>query len=351
MARAPSLRLRLKIFLFCSVFALFLVPPGSGPAEAAVLVMMNGDRLTGEVVQKEGNVLKFKTGYAGTINIQWDQVRELRTDGATQAILDDGTKLRARVIVVDDGKATITSEDQEPVTIEKARITAIRNISRDPKRAGDFSGRVSLFMRSERGNTETDDIGADVELKYRRKVDRIRIFGDLAKESKSGEKIKQKWFLGTTYSHFVTKKLYLAGILRFKHNEFADLNLRTSAGPFVGYQFFESKPLNLLAEVGAVLVRADYIVEPDDTYWGPGWNIVFDKFVFSDLLQFYHEQMGLLDAKDTGHWLWTSWTGLRVPLFGGLVGSAEAKIEYDSDPFEDTEGTQTTYRLKLGYEW
>ncbi len=84
---------------------------------------------------------------------------------------------------------------------------------------------------------------------------------------------------------------------------------------------------------------------------GPGWRISFDKFVYSDFLQIYHEQSGFLNARDTDKWLWKSWTGLRVPLFGGVIGSVEARFDYDSEPSEDTDSTQATYRLKLGYKW
>jgi hypothetical protein len=157
--------------------------------------------------------------------------------------------------------------------------------------------------------------------------------------------------ISTTYSSFVTEKLYYAGWLKFEHDEFANLDLRTSVGPFVGYQFFESKPLNLMAEAGVILVDERYETEADSTSWGPGWRIVFDKCIYRDFLQLYHEQSGFLNARDTGRLLWRSWTGLRVPLFGGVIGSVEAKFDYDSDPSEDTDDTQATYRLKLGYKW
>jgi putative salt-induced outer membrane protein YdiY len=221
----------------------------------------------------------------------------------------------------------------------------------EPERTGDFTGRVNLSMRSERGNTDSDDVGADVDLTYRRNIHRLRVLGELEEDRKDGEKTKQNWLIGFTYNYFVTKKLYFTGSLKFEQDEFANLDLRTSAGPYVGYQFFESRHLNLLAEAGAILVREDYSTESDNAYWGPGWHISFDTYVFSDRLQFYHEQFGLFNAEDADNWLWKSWTGVRVPLFGGLVGSAEAKFDYDGEPSEDTEGTQTTYRLKLGYRW
>jgi hypothetical protein len=40
-----------------------------------------------------------------------------------------------------------------------------------------------------------------------------------------------------------------------------------------------------------------------------------------------------------------------VPLISGVVGGIEYDIEYDSDPAVEAKTTDTTLRLKLGYEW
>jgi hypothetical protein len=210
---------------------------------------------------------------------------------------------------------------------------------------------VNLFVRSERGNTDSDDIGLDIDMTYRRGSHRFRLFGELDEDRKDGEKTRDSWMLSTVYNSFVTEKIYFTGELKLEHDEFANLDLRTSAGPYVGYQFFESRPLNLSAEAGVILVNEDYKTESGDTYWGPGWRIGFDKYVYSDSLQFYHRQSGFLNLRNTDKWLWRSWTGFRVPLFGGVIGSVEARFDYDSQPSGGVETTQATYRLKLGYSW
>jgi hypothetical protein len=47
--------------------------------------------------------------------------------------------------------------------------------------------------------------------------------------------------------------------------------------------------------------------------------------------------------------LWRAWTGIRVPLVAGFIGSVEYEIDYDSEPAIKAETTDTTLRLKLGY--
>ena len=46
----------------------------------ATVVLSNGDRLTGEISSLDKGKLALKTDYAGTVQIDWDKVRELDTD-------------------------------------------------------------------------------------------------------------------------------------------------------------------------------------------------------------------------------------------------------------------------------
>jgi len=135
------------------------------------------------------------------------------------------------------------------------------------------------------------------------------------------------------------------------HDQFADLNLRTSVGPLVGYQWFESKEINLRTSTGISYVKEDFINQPNDDYVALPWSIDFDKYLFGDFMQFYHKQTGFWNLEDTGDVNLDTWTGLRFPLVLGLVATTEIKVEYDSGAAEGADEVDTTYSLKLGYQW
>jgi hypothetical protein len=131
----------------------------------------------------------------------------------------------------------------------------------------------------------------------------------------------------------------------------AELKLRAALGPGLGYQFFESKDLNLSAELGALRVHESFNTQGDNNYWGAGWGINFDWFMLRDRLQFYHRQTGLWNLRDTSSVALDTWTGLRIPLILGLFASTEMKIAYDSGAAREADTLDTTYRVKLGYQW
>ena len=77
----------------------------------------------------------------------------------------------------------------------------------------------------------------------------------------------------------------------------------------------------------------------------------YERELLRGKLRFYHNHLTTISSEDTGKYLWQSWTGLSVPLIGGLVGSGELEIDHDSEPALRAEETDTTFRLKIGYEW
>ncbi len=321
------------------------------------LLLRDGSRILGTVKKKEGSTLEFKTSFAGTIEVNWDQVSELRTDQPTQVLLSNDEVISASVFKNSTDSTTLQSgPDSPPHTLSPPEVAFINP---EPWRLGQgfkFSGRVNFALESERGNTDEDEIDIDGDLLWRRKRDRFILMGELEHDKVNGTTTTDDWKLNGKYDYFVTKKRYYGALLFAEADDFAELTLRVGGGPGVGYQFFESEELNLSVETGLMRVFEDFKTQDDDRYWGAGWMINFDKYVLPRLfksynLQFYHLNRGLWNLNDTGDVVWDTWTGLRFPLILGLVASTELKVEYDSGAAPGADDLDTTYRLKLGYQW
>ncbi|MGB5298364.1 MAG: DUF481 domain-containing protein, partial [Thiogranum sp.] len=206
-------------------------------------------------------------------------------------------------------------------------------------------------LQKERGNTDKDEIDVDGDLIWRFKADRFTTFGEFERDRSNNKKTKDKWKLDNSYDHFFTKQWFAGAYLGFEHDQFADLNLRSIIGPKVGYQWFESKDMNLRTSVGPLYTDEDFDTDPDNDYIALGWGIDFDKYLFSEFMQFYHRQTGLWSMDDTSDVLWNTWTGLRFPLVWRFVASTEINYEYDSGAASTADKTDTKYTLKIGYQW
>ena len=103
--------------------------------------------------------------------------------------------------------------------------------------------------------------------------------------------------------------------------------------------------------VSLVRVREEFVAGRTDYYNAVGLSCDFEQAMFSSVVIFYFEGMGAVRVDDTGTYFFTSKAGVRVPLWAGFIGSAETKVEHESEPASDADSTDYTYRLKFGYEW
>jgi putative salt-induced outer membrane protein YdiY len=336
-------------YVFFIAFCFLLITP---LALADELILRDGSRLLGKVIKRENDTLEFDTVYAGVIKIKWDQVAEVNSEKPMELLLRDETLVSGNRIINNVDNLVVEGEPGVPSqTLEQAAVDVINP---EPWRKGEgykVSGRVNLAFSKQRGNTDQDELDLDGDLTWRRKHDRFLAFGELERDKTDDKLTTEKWKLEGAYNYFVTKKWYWGGFGRLEHDKFADLDLRTSVGPLVGYQWFESKKMNLRTSTGLSYVRENFNNQSDDDYVALPWAINFDRFIFGEFMQFYHRQTGFWNLEDTSNVVWDTWTGLRFPLILGLVASTEIKVEYDSGAADDADETDTTYSLKLGYQW
>ena len=321
------------------------------PAIADELIMKDGSRLLGTVVKKDSSTsFGFKTSYAGVITIQWAEVKELIADQPITVLLQSGNTYDVvRANKNDDGVTTLSGVD----TSQTATLKEVAYFNPEPWRLGQgwhWEGNTNVALAFERGNTDKDDFDADFAMSFRQLDDRVKLNGDYDREKSNEVLTSEDWRLMTRYDHFVSKKLFYGATLGFEHDRFADLQLRTTIGPLVGYEFYDSKAMNLDIAGGPIYVKENYYNADNDEYAALGWQLNFDRFI-TDSIQFYHRHNGLLSIEDTEDFAWDSWTGLRFPIYAGIVASTEVKIEYDGGAQKGVDKTDTTYSVKLGYQW
>ncbi len=83
-----------------------------------VVVLVNGDRITGEVKSLEYNQLKLSTVHMGTIYIEWDKVASLKSDQYLLLERTDGTRYYGQLVAGDDkSKLRVQRRKDEPAEL------------------------------------------------------------------------------------------------------------------------------------------------------------------------------------------------------------------------------------------
>jgi putative salt-induced outer membrane protein YdiY len=332
------------------VFAITLL--AGVKAVADELIMKDGSRLLGKVIREDGGVVDFKTSYAGVIKVKWQEISEVITDEPITVLLKNA-ETRDTKNVKNTAAGLVLSTDAGETT-ETIKLDEVAYVNPEPWRLGkvwSWKGNANIDLNYERGNTDDDEYTGDGSMTFRRTADRIIFSGDYDREKSNDVLTDDNWRLNGRYDHFVNEKFYYGANLALEHDRFGDLRLRAVTGPLVGYELYESTAMNLDVAAGPMYVNEDFYDTTDRDYLAVGWLLNFDRFLIPDRVQFYHRHRGLLEPGDVGNLVFDAWTGFRFPLYAGIVASTEVLVEYDGGAREDVDKTDTTYHVKLGYQW
>jgi putative salt-induced outer membrane protein YdiY len=333
-------------FIKCLIIVLFLTVLPAGSASADEVHLKNGDRISGTFVKMEGNKVIFKTDYAGELKIDWEKIEYLDADKPMNVMLKDGTIIQVEDIYIETGFMKVDKEDRD---VEIANIQYINTKPRPPVR---ITTRVNVGIETERGNTDTDKFNLDGNFVARRDMDRFTVDAELTIEKSNGIDTSRNWKVFGDYSYFLSEKWFLYVRPLFENDEFADLNLRSTYGAGVGYQFFETEELNLLFSAGPGYVIEDFIVAEDDEFSVLQWGAAYDQYFFDRFFQLFHSQNGYISLEDGDNWLINTRQGVRFPLYKGLIASLQFNYDYHNVPSPDaTEKWDTKVLFLLGYQY
>ena len=315
------------------------------------LIMKDGTRLQGEVIKEDSDIVDFKTSYAGIIKVKLPEISEIITDKPITVLLKNNKTINTKHVKNTENGIVITEKSGSSEYLSSKDIAYVNP---EPWRLGKgwkWTGLINTDLLYERGNTDKDEYNGDWSTTIRSLRERYKFWGNYQREKSQNILVDENWLINGRYDYFASKKFFYGANLSVEHDRPADQLRRTIIGPLIGYEFYESTAMNLNVSAGPQYVNEEFYTAKDDDYWALGWQVDFDRFLFPDHLQFYHRHRGLIDPSSTSNLIWDAWTGLRFPIYAGITVSTEVKLEYDGGAKQGVKKTDTSYSLKLGYQW
>jgi putative salt-induced outer membrane protein YdiY len=320
----------------------------AGIAGADEVVLNNGDRITGKLVELAEGKLSIKTEYAGTVKIEWSQVQSLSTDNPVYLKIGDNI-IRAKVSESVSGTATLQTE--ELPTAEAVELSKLKSISYEKKPPVRVNGRINIGASSTSGNTNTDQLNGELEFVARSDRNRVRLLAEVNKAKTDGEQTESNWLTYFGYDHFVSEKLYAYASASAENDEFKDINLRTTLGAGAGYQFFETDKTNLAMELGLSYVNTDYIEAEDEDYPAARWAMNFVQKLFDSRIEFFNRDSVHSDLQDSNNYFFRTRTGLRFPIVERMNSTIQYNYDYDNQPAPGRVKQDKAWLFTLGYTW
>lgn len=319
------------------------------------LLMKNGDRLQGSVVSMALGKLVFKTSYAGTITIKWDEIARLTTEKPLEAYLRDEKTLMGKMTITKDGSLILQPADgSQPVPIAMAQIKTLEQPK--PPAGWEFGGNVTAGASKETGNTNTEKYSLTGNMTISKLPHVIKLYAEFHKEWSKNKLSKDTGLGSATYKRFLSKKWFVFGNGTAQMDKFKDLDLLGNVGAGPGYQFWRSRQKNLSAQIGPAYAYEKYTKpmkflggKDQRDYFAGYWALDFDMWFFDKFFQVFHHDDLLYDFRDSTNWTLRTRTGVRIPMVMKLFASFQFNYDYDNQPADGKKNYDQSWVFGLGW--
>jgi len=188
----------------------------AAPGQADELVLTDGSRLLGKVARVKDGVVEFATAYAGTLQVQWSRVSDMRVDEPVVVYLASREAVKVSGI---HGKGDTLALEQTGAAGRVIAASEFVSINPGDWQRGDgyrITGQVHAGLEFQQGNTDQEKLALDGGVKVRRLHDRATFVVQYQKDESDGVTTAENWLLRHKYDYFVTGKRYYGASLNFE---------------------------------------------------------------------------------------------------------------------------------------
>jgi putative salt-induced outer membrane protein YdiY len=309
----------ISTFLFCPLMA---------QAEAVdVLVMKNGDRLTGEITRIWDEEITIEPEYSDEFNVDVPAVAYIESEREFEIDLADG-----RELVV-----TFPGADAEGNQIIKTgsgtEILPLSNMLEldEPEDYYDWESFVDLSGDLKKGNTDSSNtkFRADTTLKLgdHRHIGDITLF----REELVDDTTKDQTIVNYNYNWLFSDPWFFSALTTFERDPIIQLDSRVTVSAGVGLDIWNTadRSLNIQLGVGA---RNEEIGNESGTSSVATWVLRYSQDFFSDDLTLYHNHTITPTINGRENTSYRTTTGLRYEITDLLYANISLDYDYETEP-------------------
>ena len=311
---------------------------------ADVVVMKNGDQMTGTVDSISGGNLLLNTEYAGAVPIKLDAIASVTTEEEFDVRVG-GEKISGKFTTADEG-ILIGDQPVELAAIKRAGQDNIAAIDLGT----DWTSRADVGVVISNGNSDTESINVLIESALKRGKSEHLVSLLINQEEAEEVTTKDQTDFDYGYKRFVSDKWYAAGNFEYFKDELKDIDQRLTLGAGMGYQFWDNSLGALSVEAGVSAVREDLDGEEEDN---PAfrWALDYKRLLLNKKMEFFHKHSLLvIPDSDRGEVISGS-TGLRYAINDRIDTSARVDVIHETEPAPGNSKTDVTYTLGVGVKF
>jgi len=270
------------------------------------VTLKNGDRITGQILKKDGDKLTLKSELMGEVSIPWSAVTSITSGEALVVVLPGGRSVTGTVTT--SGVALQVGSDSAPL----AEVSAIRNADEQkqwerlehPGLLDLWAGYVDVGLSLARGNAQTSTFTTTFNATRATRTDKLILqFNEIYASALISGKVAstaQAVRGGLDYNRNAGHRMFVDLFNQYEYDKFQDLDLRVVLGGGFGFKAIDNHRSSLDFTGGLDYDRAQFSTpltrNSAEGYFGDDWTYKLSKV--SSLTQSFRVYPNFTSAGD-----------------------------------------------------
>jgi len=312
-----------------------------------IVVLDNGDHVTGEIQSLYRGMLSLRTDHMGTLEIEWEHVTELTSDTEFEIELANGRRVYGSLRpTAKEGVIEVRDDEAEEVDL----LTAVEISPFKKSFWRQVNGSTSVGFSFAQSNAVTT-LTAAASARYRTRRYLTTVDFSTYFNNQDGTDATRRNNLGLTMSRLFSDRWFVMGLSQFLQSDELGLKLRTTAGGATGRHVLQSNK-NILSPVAGIVYSNSVFL--GDT---PSRNEIlaltglqYSLFTFgthkTNLTTAFYVLPSLTES---GHYRLELDSEFRVKLFSEFYWSINLYENFDNNP--PPGGSDNDFGVSTSLSW
>jgi hypothetical protein len=342
------------LFVIASMLA--TAPTHAQRDKTDVIVLKNGDRVTGEITQLEYGLLSLSTDDMGTVNIEWSAIASIDSQYRFDVQLVGGVRVSGFIGTSDDGQELVIRDEGSGRSVALADVVRIEELETG------FWQRVSGSMSVGMNYTKSTGIRTgNINISSQYQGEKIKATLDIsaAETSSPDTEPSERENINSTVQFQRERPSFLMLLNTLERNDELGIDARLTSGAGLARYFAQDEYSEVMLFVGAVAnqewtnddaeeLQVDESQQSIEGVLGASWRI----FRFNDPEVSLSSTAYLYPSlTESGRLRGTLDVSLKRELIEDLTFDISFYESYDSNPPSGGETTDYGIITALGYKF
>lgn len=333
-----------------------------GALRADRIVLKDGDRVTGEIVKKDGATLTVKSKNFGVVTLKWDDIETIATDQPLHVVLPGNRTVKAALQT--QGDRVEVAVPGAPETYAPAEIAALRNDAEQrtyerllrPGLLDLWTISGGLNIAGTKGNAETSTLTTPLRFVRASNTSRTTAYFNSIRstatingvDAQTARAVRGGW----GFSRNLRRNVFANAFNDYEYDKFQSLDLRVVLGGGLGYDAWKGETGRFAVVAGGAwnrekfspASRPAFTRNSAEAYWGDDFS--YRMSARTNLVQAFRMFNNLTN---TGEYRVNFDIGASTLLTKWLTWDVSLSNRFLSNPVPGRQRNDLLYTTGLGF--